>query len=175
MENYRNVLSIRNKFYRYTFSFLFGFLRIFPGKTGNNITIMLLRIFGANLGKGCIVYSSARIWSPKNLTMGDYSVIGPRVDIYNIDIVELGDRVQISQDVRLITASHDFNSRSHELITGPIKIRDGAWIAQGASVLMNVVVGRNTVVAYGSIVTKSIGKSIVVAGIPAKKIKNREF
>lgn len=175
MESYKNEFSIRYKIYRFIFRRVFSLVRILPGKTGNGIAILILRIFGAKVGKGCIVYPSASIWSAKNLIMGDYSVIGPRADIYNVDIVEIGNRVQISQEVKLITASHDYNSHSHELITGRICIGEGTWIAQNASVLMNVNIGKYSVVAYGSIVTKSIGDKIVVAGSPAKKIKNREL
>lgn len=175
MENYRNDFSLKNKVYRTIFRIVFGAIRIFPGKTGSKISIVVLRIFGAKVGQGCIVYPSALIWSPKNLIMGDYSVIGPRVDIYNVDVVEIGSRAQISQDVHLVTASHNYNSYTHELITGPICIGEGSWIAQKASVLMNVNVGRYSVVAFGAIVTKSIGDNIVVAGIPAKKIKKREL
>ena len=173
MENYKNHLSFRNKLYRFLFRCVFAVARIFPGKSGNLLSIFILRIFGAQIGKGCIVYPSATIWSPKNLILGNYCVIGPKANIYSVDKVVLGNGVQISQEANLVTASHNYTSKSHELITGPIIIGNNSWVAQKASVLMNVTVGSNCVIAFGSIVTKSVDSNWVLGGIPAKKIKRR--
>lgn len=44
---------------------------------------MLLRGFGAEIGKGCAISATAQIWAPWNLSMGDIVAIGPRAKIYN--------------------------------------------------------------------------------------------
>ena len=53
-----------------------------------------------------------------------------------------------------------------------ILIKKNAWIGAGAIILHGVTVGENSVVAAGSVVTKDVPDNTVVAGIPAKIIKN---
>ena len=60
--------------------------------------------------------------------------------------------------------------RQHQLIEGPIVIRQGAWIGSGSIVLAGVTVGKHAVVAAGSIVTRDVRDYSVVAGNPARAI-----
>src|ERR1700683_2664952 len=67
---------------------------------------VLLRIFGAKLGRGCIVHPSTKVWAPWNLEMGDYACLGPNVDCYNVAKVTMGDFCVVSQYTYLCSASH---------------------------------------------------------------------
>ena len=134
---------------------------------------MLLRKFGAKIGRGGIIYRSARIYAPWNLEVGDWTVIGPRVLIYNKAKIEIGDEVVVSQDVFLCTASHDISSTSLALVTKPITIGSIAWIAAKSIVLPGVVIGEGGVVGAGSVVTKNVEAWSVVGGNPARFIKHR--
>ena len=51
---------------------------------------MLLRMFGAKLGKAVHPYPSARIWAPWNLEMGDHSCLSEQVDCYCVDKIRIG-------------------------------------------------------------------------------------
>lgn len=133
----------------------------------------LLRKFGAQIGKGGIIYRSARIYAPWNLKIGDWTVVGPRVSIYNKAMVEIGDEVVVSQDVFLCTASHDISSPSLALVSKPIIIGPVVWIAAKSIVLPGVTIGEGAVVGAGSVVTKDVEPWTVVGGNPAKFIKKR--
>jgi putative colanic acid biosynthesis acetyltransferase WcaF len=82
----------------------------------------VLRCFGATVGRRVRVYPSARIWAPWNLAMADESCIGPGVDCYCVDRIELQTRAIVSQRAFLCTATHDYDRSGMPLVTAPITI-----------------------------------------------------
>lgn len=117
-----------------------------------------------------VIYGSARIREPRNLTVGPGSCLGPRVFIYNAAKVEIGDNTIISQDTELCTASHDFHSSGFEFTYTPIKVGSNVWIAAKSLILPGVTIGSFSVVGAGSIVRKDVEIGVVVAGNPARKV-----
>jgi acetyltransferase-like isoleucine patch superfamily enzyme len=55
-------------------------------------------------------------------------------------------------------------------VSGPINIKDGAWIGAGAIILANVTVGRKSIVGAGAVVTNDVPDFAIVAGNPARVI-----
>ncbi len=136
--------------------------------------LWLLRLFGAKIGKRkCLVYGTANIFAPWNLEMDNHSCIGPHANIYNKDLIRIGSHSVISQGAYLCTASHDYNSPDHTLITKPIIVGDHVWIAAEAFVGMGVTIGEGAVVAARAVVNKDVEPWTVVGGNPAKYIKDR--
>lgn len=136
---------------------------------------MLLRLFGAKIDSTAVVYSSAKVYYPKNLVMGRYSCLASNVDCYNVASVILGDNVTVSQGAFLCTASHDVTEPLHPLITAPIVIEDAAWVAADAFVSMGVTIGEGAVVGARACVFKDVERWAIVGGNPAKFIKKREL
>lgn len=87
--------------------------------------------------------------------------------------LSIGENVSISPYVKIITASHDINSATFEYIVKPTVICDYVWIGTGAIILPGVTIGKGVVIAAGSVVTKDIHPFDIVAGNPAKVIKQR--
>ena len=135
--------------------------------------LMLLRLFGAKIGCGAIVYRSVRIYAPWNLSIGSGGVIGPCVEIYNKAFVRVGQRAVISQRAFCCTASHDVSSPVMSLVAKPIAIGDYAWIASRALILPGVTIGEGSVVGAGAVVSNNVEPWTVVGGNPAKFIKKR--
>ena len=87
--------------------------------------------------------------------------------------ITIEDDVMLGPNVQLITENHPINpSERKNLDLKPILIQKNAWIGAGAIVLPGVTVGKNSVVAAGSVVTKDVPANTVVGGVPAKFIKN---
>ena len=112
----------------------------------------LLRLFGAQIGAGVQVRSTARFTYPWKVSIGDYCWIGDDVEFYSLDRIELGSHCVVSQRSYLCTGSHDIEDPAFGLVTKPIVIRDGAWIASDAFVYPGVTVGTMSVVAARSTV-----------------------
>ena len=85
----------------------------------------------------------------------------------------LEDNVLIGPKVNLITINHPLEpSKRHSTISKPIVIKENAWIGAGATVMPGVTIGKNSVIAAASVVTKDVPEYVVVAGIPAKVLKS---
>ena len=136
---------------------------------------MLLRLFGAKIGKDAHPYPSAQIWAPWNLEMGNDSCLGDHTDCYSVDKITIGPHSTVSQYSFLCTASHDHQDPSLPLITAPIMIGAHAWIAADVFVGPGVAIGDGVVIGARSSVFRNIEPWTVVAGNPAKFIKKREF
>ncbi|MEO7553317.1 MAG: putative colanic acid biosynthesis acetyltransferase [Alteraurantiacibacter sp.] len=135
---------------------------------------MLLRLFGASVGKGARPYPSARIWAPWNLTMGAHATLGDDVDCYCVAHVWLGDGATASQRAYLCTASRDVDHPYTPLMTAPIMLEAKAWVAAEAYVAPGVTVGEGGVAAARAVVTRNIAPWTVVAGNPARVIRQRK-
>lgn len=135
----------------------------------------LLRLFGAKIPWGSLIYASCKIWAPWNLAVGRYSCIGPHTELYNKAPITIGDNCVISQGSYLCTASHDITDPCHRLITAPIVVHDCAWVAARAFIGMGVTIGEGAVVGATASVYKDVEPWTVVGGNPARLIKRREM
>lgn len=136
---------------------------------------LLLRLFGARLGRGVHPYPSARIWAPWNLEMGDYACLGENVDCYCVDSIHIGAHSTVSQYSFLCTASHDYTRLSMPLVSAPITIGDYVWLTADVFVAPGVVIEDGAVVAARSNVFDDIPAWVVVKGNPAQIVKKREL
>lgn len=134
---------------------------------------MILRLFGAEMGTASAVHQSVKIIHPWLLRMGHWSIIGPRVLVYNLGMIEIGSHSVVSQGSHLCAGTHDYTDPTLPLERPPIVVGDGVWIATDAFIGPGVTVGHNSVVAARAVVTKDVPEAVVVGGNPAKVIKPR--
>jgi len=84
--------------------------------------------------------------------------------------ITIDDDVMIAGGVRLITNNHDLDNR--KVVTcKPVHIKRNCWIGAGATILRGVTIGENSVVGAASVVTKDVPDNVIVAGNPAKIIR----
>lgn len=133
----------------------------------------VLRSFGASMGAHVNTYPSTRIYFPWNLTVGDWSAIGEDVLVYNLGPVTIGERATISHRAHLCAGTHDYTAPELPLLKPPIVIGDQAWICADAFVGPGVRVGEGAVVGARAVVMKDVSPWSVVAGNPARVIKER--
>lgn len=120
--------------------------------------------YGGEVGEGLVVGSNSNI--------GAYCYIGCS------GMIRIGDNVMMSPRVSLYAENHNFAD-----VTRPMKeqgvtrqyiiIEDDCWIASHAVVLAGVTIGRGSVIAAGSVVTKDVPPYSIVAGSPARVIRSR--
>lgn len=133
----------------------------------------LLRLFGASIGRHVTVHPSVKIWAPWNLVMHDYSCLAPHVDCYNCEKVTLEDHAVVSQYSYLCTATHDYSKLDLPLFSKPITIGRFAWVCADVFIGPGVAVGEGAVVGARSSVYKNVVPWTVVAGNPARFLKER--
>lgn len=134
----------------------------------NGFRCYLLRLFGAEIGTRVVIRPSARFIFPWKVKIGDYSWIGDDVVFYSIDRITVGSHSVVSQKSYLCTGSHDINNSSFDLITAPIHIGNGVWIATDCFIAAGVKIGSNSVIGARSSVMKSIPQEQVAWGTPCK-------
>ena len=114
------------------------------------------------------------------LTIGDRVSVNFQTTISVATTVTIGDDTMIAGNVQIYdNISHPLSPsrrRRYESFNldeaAPIIIGNNVWIGNGASIMRGVTIGDNSVVAAGSIVTRSVPPNVLVAGIPAQVIKS---
>ncbi len=113
------------------------------------------------------------------LVIGDRCVLGARVTVVAHTSVEIGDAVWFGQDVFVSDSGHGY--QDPEVPIGeqfgdrqPVRIGSGSWLGHGAIVLPGARIGRNVVVAAGSVVRGEVPDHSVVGGAPARIIRRFE-
>ena len=134
---------------------------------------LLLRVFGARVGKGAKIMPSTRIWAPWHLVLGEEACLSHDVDCYSVAQVNVGAHATVSQRAFLCTATHDIQDPHMKLITAPVTIGDGAWICAGAYIAPGLTVGEGAVAGARAVVTRSVDAWTIVAGNPARPIGKR--
>jgi len=148
-------------------------------------------------GKHSVIHRSARMDTPpyRKFSLGDYSVIESfacinnavgdvvigdhtRIGLHNTIIgpVTIGCHVNLAQGITVTALNHNFEASDKRIdeqgvSTTPVIIGDDIWIGANAVILPGVTIGNHSVVAAGAVVTKNVPPHSLVAGVPAKIIK----
>lgn len=114
----------------------------------------------------------------EGLKIGNNSNIGPYSYIGCSGYIEIGNNVMMSPRVSIYAENHVFDKvdiimQSQGVEKQFVKIEDDCWIAANSTILAGVTIGKGSVIAAGSVVTKDVPPYSIVAGIPAKIIKKR--
>ena len=129
---------------------------------------------GAKIHPNAKIAGTVRIHH-SNVQIGD-SWIGPGTQLMagpEATIV-IGDRCGFAPDVIISCHSHELGNSDRRVgkgITAPIRIGDGTWIGIRATIVYGASVGAGCVVAAGSVVKDEFGDDVIVAGIPARVVR----
>lgn len=132
---------------------------------GKHAIIRPTNIYGDAIGEG--------------LKIGNNSSIGPYSYIGCSGFIEIGDNVMMSPRVSIYAENHlfehpDLTIKEQGVKREFVKIEDDCWIAANTVILAGVTIGRGSVIAAGSVVTKDVPPFSIVGGVPAKVIKSRK-
>lgn len=132
------------------------------------------RVAGIKIGKGSTIHMGARFYDPRNISIGEDSIIGEGVVLDGRDKLIIGDHVDIASEVMIYNSEHDVNDPNFLAKNAPVTIEDYVFIGPRAIILPGVRIGKGAVVAAGAIVTKDAPPFSIVGGIPAKIIGERK-
>lgn len=113
--------------------------------------------------------------------IGNNCALGKRTIIGCANEVVLEDSVRVGPNVHFSDRGHKFDDVSIPMVPiiteskGPIYIGQETWIGSGAQIMSGVTIGKRCVIAAGAIVTKSFPDYCVIAGNPAKIVKQYNF
>jgi putative colanic acid biosynthesis acetyltransferase WcaF len=141
----------------------------------SRVKCIILRLFGASIGKGVYIKPGVRVKFPWYLTVGDFCWLGEDLWIDNLAPVSIGSNVCVSQAAYLCTGNHDWSTPNMKLFCRSIVIEDGSWVGARSVVCPGVVIGAGAVVSAGSVVSKSIPRYEVWAGNPAAYVRGRRM
>ncbi len=111
--------------------------------------------FGRNIrvGKGVFINHSCEFMDRGGITIGDGTLIGPKVN--------------------LVTIGHPEDpEQRHSTWTAPITIGNNVWIGVAATILPGVTIGDNSIVAANAVVARSVPANTLVAGVPARVVRS---
>ncbi len=137
------------------------------------LKVLLLRVFGAKIGKKAVIKPGVHIKYPWFLELGDHVWIGENVWIDNLTKVSIASHVCISQGAMLLTGNHNYKKSSFDLILGPITLEEGVWIGAQSVVCPGVTCQSHSVLTVGSVATKNLLPAIIYQGNPAIAQKSR--
>lgn len=136
---------------------------------------LILKAFGAKIGRGARVHASVRIWLPANLELGDNTLIGPGAHLYNQGRITVGARTVISQGAHICASTHDIADPNFQLVVRPIAIGEQAWVAAEAFVGPGVTIGDRAVIGARAALFQNAEPDGVYSGNPAQFIKTRKL
>lgn len=159
-----------------------------------------LRARGIRFGAGPRFVDGLPLIDPgSNITLGDHVKIRSQqfrahLGTSPVGTLEIGDRVFINQgatvyattsirigdDTKIADLVAIYDTDFHELEvgvpirTGPVAIGRNVWIGRGATILAGVTIGDHAVVAAGAVVTSDVPDATLVAGVPARTVRQLE-
>lgn len=122
-----------------------------------------------SIGNDCYVGDGTRIWSGESVRIGNNVLISHNVNIVDTNSHEIDFKERAERYKELIKNGH-WNDKG-SIITSPVIIKDNAWISFNVTILKGVTIGKGAIVGAGSVVTKDVPDWTIVAGNPAKIIR----
>ena len=109
-----------------------------------------------------------------NITIGRVVFIGYECAFTGHADINIADQVMIAHKVNLVTAGHPVEPalRRSYITAEPITIETNVWVGAAATILPGVTIGADSVVGAGAVVTHDVPPATLVAGVPAKVIRN---
>ena len=132
----------------------------------------------ATCGRGVNIEHGADFGGGASLEIGDRSGIGVNCRVpYD---VRIGKDVMMGPEVIILGVNHKFDDCNRPMLEQgyfdrrPVLIEDDVWIGTRAIILPGVKLGRGAIVAAGAVVTRDVEDFDIVAGNPARVIRNRQ-
>lgn len=156
---------------------LVGFRRT-KGHKGLVIRYALLKTLAKSCGDNVSIHPDVYLFSVSQLTLGNNISIHPICYIDACGEIDIGSDVSIAHGVTILSTTHTFENTDVPIKDQLVEkkktiIENNVWIGAKATVLCGNTVHSGSVIATGAVVTHDVPANTVVAGMPARVIKER--
>ncbi len=141
----------------------------------HHIRRFFYRLAGVKIGKGSTIHTGARFYNPRNIRIGEDSIVGEGAVLDGRGKLSIGSHVDIATEVMIYNCQHDIDSVDFSPVCEAVVIDDYVFIGSRAIILPGVHIKKGAVVAAGAVVTKDIEEGVIVGGIPAAQIGKRKL
>lgn len=131
------------------------------------------RLSGIKMGKGSTFHMGARFFLPKNIEIGEGTIIGDHAFLDGRAKITIGKQVDIASSVMIYNSEHDLSDPTFRATEEPVTIGDYVFIGPRVIIMPGVNIGKGAVIAGGAVVTKDVPENTIVGGVPAKMIGER--
>lgn len=131
------------------------------------------RVAGIKIGKGSTIHTKARFYDPRNIFIGEDTIVGEGAVLDGRDKLTIGNHVDIASEVMIYNSQHDVNQENFFATNAPVTIEDYVFIGPRVIILAGVTVGKGAIIGAGAVVTKDVPPYAMVGGVPAKIIGER--
>lgn len=142
----------------------------FPSHSVRNF---FYRRAGLSLPSTSSIHWRAEFYSPELIEIGEHTTIGDTAFLDGRSGLTIGANVNLGSHVTIYTRQHDIDSRDFAEVGAPVVIEDYVYVGSHALILPGVTIGRGGVVGAGSVVTKDVDPFTLVAGAPARFVRQR--
>ncbi|MEF3330501.1 MULTISPECIES: DapH/DapD/GlmU-related protein [Oceanobacillus] len=143
--------------------------------TNEEIRQQMSQITGQELDESFSLFLPFTSDFGKNISIGKNVFINSGCRFQDQGQIIIGDGSLIGHNVVFATINHDYDPLNRgTMYLKPIELKERTWVGSNATILPGVTIGKNSVVAAGSVVTKDVPPDTIVGGNPAKFISNLE-
>lgn len=167
--------KITNRFYNYWLDLKIWLVWVLSYLPSHILRRLIFKFAGVTIGKNTTFHVGTRFYEPKNITVGEGTVIGNSATLDGRDTLSIGSHVDIASEVMIYNSQHDLHDPKFGAIDKPVAIKDYVFIGPRAIILPGVTIGKGAVVAAGAVVTKDVAENTIVGGVPAKIISQRQI
>jgi maltose O-acetyltransferase len=131
------------------------------------------RLAGIRMGRGTTFHMGARFYLPRNISLGEDTVVGDHAFIDGRAKVVIGSHTDIASQLMIYNSEHDLSDPGFLATEEPVTIGNYCFIGPRVIIMPGVSIGDGAVVAGGAVVTKDVDAGAIVGGVPAKEIGRR--
>ncbi len=174
LDSTQTVNKIVNRMYSYIQDIELLILRVVGIVPIHTLRLLFFILSGVKIGEGSHLHMGIQFFNPSGVKIGKGSIIGQNAFLDGRDKLTIGNYVDIASDVMIYNSEHDVNSEDFEAILAPVVIEDFCFIGPRAIILPGVTLKKGAVVGAGAVVTKDVPEYVIVGGVPAKIIGERQ-
>ena len=141
----------------------------------HHIRRFFYRLAGIKIGKGSTIHTGARFYNPRNISIGNDSIIGEGIILDGRAKLTIGDHVDIASEIMIYNCEHNIHDANFSPVCEPVIIEDYVFVGPRAIILPGVTIKKGAVVGAGAVVTKDVDELTIVGGVPAVVIGERKI